>query len=233
MTEMPRFNRGPYSLLRLVAALAILAAGAPHVGTAELLPVSDAEGLLADIQARATTIDTLAATFRQHRFSRLLREPLVSEGLIYFQRNGKTLIQIDTPEPSQILIQGQSVTIVNPAMALVRKTRLSGSDRMLQAWLAGGAELDNLKQQYDLRLAQSSKGDRYTLQMTPKDSQMARHIASVEIQVHRNVLLPEQIVITTPKGDRTTMQMRVVSLNEPLPAGIFDIVVPEVFQNDR
>ena len=125
------------------------------------------------------------------------------------------------------------MTIVNPAMALVKKTRLSGSDRVLQAWLAGGAALDKLKQQYDLRLAESLQDDRYTLQMIPKDAQMTRHIASVEIQVHRKVLLPEQIVIKTPKGDRTTIQMHIVSINEPLPAGIFDIVVPDVFQNDR
>jgi hypothetical protein len=69
--------------------------------------------------------------------------------------------------------------------------------------------------------------------MTPVDRQMARHLDSLAIEVGAETLLPEKIVITTAKGDRTTVQLQIISTNEPLPKGIFDIVLPETFPSDR
>jgi len=230
---MPRIDHYISGLLRLLAAIVFLATNAPAVSAVDQTPPADPDQVLTRIKARTTTVKTLVASFRQERFSRLLEEPLISEGLIYFERDGMILMQVDTPSSLQLLIEGQSVTVVDAELGLVKKMRLSRLNQTIKTWLAWDAPLEHLKQQYDLQLTEQLNHKRYKLQMTPKAANIARHITAIEVQVSADVLLPEQIIIKSTKGDRTSVRLRFVSINEPLPDGIFDIEIPELFQNDR
>jgi outer membrane lipoprotein-sorting protein len=196
------------------------------------LPV-DPDKLLSDVKARAETIDTLVAQFKQTRISNLLQAPLVSTGLIYFERGGNMLTQVNTPSALQLFVRGQDVMILNPELGTVRKRRVPRSDQMIKAWLEGDVSIDMLTQQYELQATRSLNREGYNLQMIPRDPRIARHVDRVEIELNPATLLPEQVMVRLTKGDRTTVELQYVSINKPLPAGIFDIAIPDMFPDNR
>lgn len=185
--------------------------------------------ILAQIKSRAETVGTFVATFRQKRLTRLLREPLLSEGLIYFEQDGNMLMQINKPSSLKLLFEGQYLTIINSKQALVYKKRLSATDRMMTTWIGFGLPLAAMKQQFNVRLAAPIENNRYRLTLTPQQEDLAQHIAAIEIEVDIDNLLPTQVVISETGGDRTTVDLNFLSINEPLPTGIFTIAIPESF----
>jgi len=217
----------------LLAAIVFLAANLPAVSAVAQSAQVNPERVLAEIKAQAATIKTLVVQFKQERISRLLRKPLISEGLIYFERGGKMLTQINSPSALQLLMENDYVTVVNHDLGVVQKKRLSRSDQMIKTWLEWDVSIESIKTQYNLRLTTLLKLNRYKLQLAPKEEKIARRIAAIEIEINTDTLMPEQIMIQTTNGDRTSVQLHVVSINEPMPAGIFDIEIPELFQNDR
>ena len=221
------------ALIGLAVVMALLAAGAMADTAAEQNSPDNPAQIIADVRSRAAAIDTLVAQFKQIRDSKLLQAPLVSEGLIYFQRYEGMLTQINTPSALQLLIKDRYLTIVNPELGTVIKRRMSRSDQIIKTWLQGDIAFDALSEQYDLQLTRTPHHEHYNLHMLPRDRQIARHIERVEIEIDTATLLPERIMIHTAKGDRTLVLLQFLAINEPLPAGIFDITLPEMFPDDR
>ncbi len=183
----------------LFAVITILASNPPALRPPNRQPLTDPDQVLADIKTQASTIKTLVVQFNQERISRLLRKPLISEGLIYFERDGKMLTRVNSPAALQLLMEDQYVTVVNPELGVVKKRRLSRSDQMIKMWLDGEASIEKIKQHYDLRLTKLVNLNRYRLAMAPKEEKIARHIAVVEIEINTGTLLPEQIIIQNNK----------------------------------
>jgi outer membrane lipoprotein-sorting protein len=211
-----------------VLLLIFLLAG---IAAAQSGPAGNTEEILARIETRVQNVSTFAAHFTQKRVSKLLSEPLVSQGSIYFARDGKMLMQIDTPSTLKVLFEGQYLTVVNPERVLVHKKRISATDRMMTLWMDFGKQLTAKDRPYNVQLTASPGNKGYRLTLTPQREDLARHIAAITIDVDAANLLPAQVVISEPGGDQTTLQLRFLSINKPLPDGIFTITIPEEFQS--
>ena len=230
---MPEIHVHIPPLIRLLVVLVFLAPGSMVAAASDqALPV-DPGKVLTDVKTHAQAINTLVAQFKQTRISKLLQAPLVSTGLIYFERGGNMLTQVNTPSTLQLLIRDQYITIVNPELGTVSKRRVPPSDQMIKTWLEGDVSIDTLTQQYELRVTQSLNQESYNLQMIPRDPHIVRYLDRVEIELNPATLLPRQIMILLTQGDRSTVELQYLSINKPLPAGIFDIKIPEMFPNDR
>ena len=220
-------------LIRRLAFLAFLLPCSIVVAASDQALLVDPAKVLTDVKTHAQSIDTLVAQFKQTRISKLLQAPLVSTGLIYFERGSNMLTQVNTPSALQLLIRDQYITIVNPELGTVSKRRVRRSDQVIKTWLDGNVSIDMLTQQYELEVTRALNHEFYNLQMIPRDPKLARHIDRIEIELDHETLLPRQIMMLSTKGDRTTVALQYLSINKPLPAGIFDITIPEMFTDDR
>ena len=87
----------------------------------ELRPTSELTRVIKSIKEKEKTLKTFTVKFVQIKKSRLLREPLQSEGLIYVDVSGKILIKVIHPSLSTLLLKDNVLIIYYPDLSKTEK----------------------------------------------------------------------------------------------------------------
>ena len=192
-----------------------------------LQPESDLSRIINHIKEKEKTLKTFTATFKQTKTSELLREPLHSEGLIYFDMSGGMLMKVIAPSPLVLLLKENQLILHYPDLARVERKTFGKSDDMFRKYFGIGESVKTLKTKFEIELVKNSSSTRYHLKMIPKKRLGTKHMARIDVLVNPTHWLPEQIHFKEKNGDYTTIQMQFTSINEPLPSNIFDLGLPE------
>ncbi|MFH1992110.1 MAG: outer membrane lipoprotein carrier protein LolA [Pseudomonadota bacterium] len=196
-------------------------------------PESELSRVLECIKKKEKTLKTFTATFRQIKKTYLLNEPLTSEGLIYFDSSGKLLMKVTSPSPLLILFKNSSLLVYYPEIAKAEKRYIGNAESIFKEYFGIAQPVEALKQQYDIQLSSETHSDGYVLKMIPKIKDIAKHIDRIEVFVNPETWLPERIFFTEVKGDRTELWLQFTAVNQPLPPGIFSIILPVTDDRDR
>jgi outer membrane lipoprotein-sorting protein len=170
-------------------------------------------------------LKTFIAKFVQTKKTYLLQEPLYSDGLIYFDCTGKMLLRVINPLPSIILLKDNMMLIYYPDLSKTEERYLGGTDNILKRYFSIGQSIEELKKQYAIQLVSKTHSGGYRLKLIPKMKAISRYIDTIEVVVSPKNWLPEQIHLKEVKGDNTSLRLQFISINEPLPPGIFSIDV--------
>ena len=192
-----------------------------------LQPESDLNRVIRKIKEKEKTLKTFTATFKQTKMSELLREPLRSEGLIYFDMSVGILMNVIVPSPLILLLKENRLIVYYPDLSRVEAKTFGKTDDMFRQYFGIGESAKTLKTRFEIELVEHSPSMGYHLKMTPKNNITAKHILMIEVLVNPDHWLPEQIHFKEKNGDFTTIQMRFTSVNEPLPSNTFEIDMPE------
>jgi outer membrane lipoprotein-sorting protein len=187
---------------------------------------SELNRVISNIKKKEKTLKTFAATFKQTKQSQLLREPLQSEGLIYFDMNGNILMQVISPSPLTLLLKNNQLVLYYPDLSRVEKKTFGKTDNIFRKYLGIGEPVEALKKKFEIKLVTNSHLKGYLLKMIPKDKTAAKYMAMIEILVDPEHWLPEQIYFKEQEGDYTHIQLQFTSVNAPLPPDIFVIELP-------
>ena len=179
------------------------------------------------IKEKEKSLKTVIAKYRQTKKTYLLHEPLHSEGLIYFDSTGKLLMKVTSPSPLLILFKHNTFIVYYPEISKAEERYVGNVENIIGKYLGIGQSAEALKEQYEIQPATKTKSGGYYLKMIPQNKAVAKHIDSIEVFVNPETWLPEQIVFTEVKGDQTTLWLQFISVNQPLPAGIFSIALPD------
>lgn len=179
------------------------------------------------IKEKEKTLKTVTVKFRQTKNTYLLHEPLHSEGLIYFDASGKLLMKVTRPSPLLILFKYSTILVYYPEISKTQERYIGNVENIIKKYLGIGQPVEALKEQYKIRLLKDTKSDGYHLKMTPQQKSVAKHMDSIDVFVKPETWLPERIVFTEVKGDKTELWLQFISINQPLPSGIFSIVLPD------
>ena len=188
---------------------------------------SELNRVISNIKKKEKTLKTFTATFKQTKKSHLLREPLQSEGLIYFDMSGKMLMQVISPSPLTLLLKNNQQILYYPDLSRVEKKTFGKTDSIFRKYLGIGESVEALKKKFEIELVTNTPLKGYLLKMTPKDKTTAKYMVVIEVLVNPKHWLPEQIHFKEQEGDYTHIQLRFTSVNEPLPPDIFTIELPE------
>ena len=194
---------------------------------ANLQSESDLSRVIKKIKEKEKTLKTFTATFKQTKKSELLREPLHSEGLIYFDMSGRILMKVIVPSPLILLLKENRLILYDPDLSRAEKISFGKTDDIFRQYLGIGASVKALKTKFEIELVKNPPSTGYHLKMTPKNNVTAKHIMTIEVLVNPNHWLPEQIHFKEKNGNYTTIQMQFTSINEPLPSNIFEIDLPK------
>jgi outer membrane lipoprotein-sorting protein len=186
--------------------------------------------VLKQVKEKEKTLKTFIAAFLQTKKSHLLRETLTSEGLIYVDIGGKILIKVLHPSQLTLLLKDNMQIIVYPDSGKAKKKITGRTDHILAKYLGVGQPVEMIQKRFEISLGDKISSEKFHLKMIPKNA-VARYIDLIEVEVNRKNGLPEHIYFKEKQGDYTDIRLEYKSINEPIPASIFSIKLPEDSNN--
>ena len=193
----------------------------------DLQPESELTWVIKNIKEKEKGLKTFTAKFVQTKKTYLLQEPLHSEGVIYFDRTGRILLRVISPSPLIVLLKDNMLLVYYPDLSKSEERYLGRTDDILKKYFSIGQSIEELKKQYAIQLVSKTHPDGYRLKLIPKMKAITRYIETIEVLVSPKHWLPERIHFEEVKGDNTSLRLQFISINEPLPSGIFTIDVPK------
>jgi len=197
---------------------------------ANLHTESELSWVIKNMKNKEKSLKTLTAKFAQTKNTRLLKKPLYSEGMIYFDSEGKMLFEVTSPSSVMVLIKSGLLLIYYPDISKTKERYLGNN--FLQKYIGIGQSVEEFRKQYSIQLVSKTDSGAYHLRFTPKMKEIAKRIDMIEIEVRPTQWLPERICFKEKEGDYTSINLKFTSVNEPLPPGIFKINVTEKDEND-
>ncbi len=185
----------------------------------------DLMGVLEKIKAREKSLKTFTAAFSQTKKTQLLKTPLLSGGMIYFDAKGRVLFQVTSPSPVTVILRGGELITWYPDLAKAKKRYVGAG--AVKKYFGIGDTVGELQKLYRIDLASTENGENYRLKLTPRAGDMAKRIEIIEVEVQRDAWLPATIHFREKGGDFTTIKLDFISINEPLPTDIFKVHIPE------
>jgi outer membrane lipoprotein-sorting protein len=198
----------------------------------ELQLESELSWVIKNIKDKEKDLNTFAAKFSQTKKTHLLKEPLHSEGLIYYDSASRMLLQVTSPSSLKVLLEDNMLFVYYPGLSKVEEKYL-GRDNILKKYFGIGQSIEELEKQYEIQLIPKSHSDSYHLKLVPKVPEIARNIEMIQIVVSAKSWLLEQIHFKESEGDYTSIWLEFTSINESLPPGIFTIDLPEDREEGR
>ena len=181
--------------------------------------------IIKNIKEKEKNLKTFTARMVQTKKTHLLRDPMRSEGLIYFDYTGKILMKITIPLPLTILLKENVLLLYYPDLSKAEERYLGNN--IFNKYLGIGQSVDELHERYSIRLVSDTPSEEYHLKLIPKLKTIANYISSIEITVSPENWLPKRIYLEERGGDYTDIWLEFISINEPLPAGIFAVSFPK------
>ena len=192
---------------------------------------SEAKQLLIKIKDKENTLQTFIAKVKQTKKTQLFKDPLHSEGMIYFDKSGKMLLKMTQPSPVIIFFKGDRLYLHYPDYGKTEETYI-GND-FFKKYIGIGTSIDTFYEQYSVEIYSITKSGHYQIRMTPKQERMAKKIEMIDVIINTNDMLPDQIRILEKDGDDTSIALEFTSINQPLPKDIFFIDLGDPSQYDR
>jgi outer membrane lipoprotein-sorting protein len=203
-----------------------LIASAFLAGTAFAAPMSPGEiqDLLNRLQAMHESSNSLQANFREERHMSMLKEPVVTQGKIWFTIPDKIRRDIGGNTPSTTVINGRKMVIFYPKFKeeevydLEKRPMLKES---LQA-LTAGLNFRQVSTYYNVE--GSKEGNEYRIVLTPKTAAIRKVVKSVTLTMDRN-LTPQHVLFESARGERVEITYSDVRRG-PVPESMYQFSAP-------
>jgi chaperone LolA len=179
-----------------------------------------AEDLTARLEAANKDVSSLSGEFTQRNKLKLFKQELKSKGRFYFQRPRKIRWEYLDPDPSTLILDGNTATLRTPGAApqtfdLSKDATMRAIFDQLLTWLGPGS-MASAKNDYDLTEAGT------TLTLTPKaSSPVAKAFTRIELRLDPKTLLMRSILLTEKNGDEKEITFTKVTRNAALPKDAF------------
>lgn len=195
-----------------------------------LQPVADSRPILADLQRKMASLESVYFEFAQERQLQLFAEPLKSEGVMLIDRPGQIRWETTSPYQSILLGNQKSVAQFEKTDGQWKKLKL-GFPQMLkrvmdQMTLMHQGRLDALTSDFTISVA---TGHVAVVTMVPKDENVRSMLSSLEVIFQPDFSASREVVMHEPGGDFTRIIFRKEKRNVKFPAGTFDQTKPLEF----
>jgi outer membrane lipoprotein carrier protein len=166
---------------------------------AKSAPLSEAElkNLLAAIRQNRTT----QADFQERRVIRLMKNPVLSSGTVWFQPPNKFRREVKGNSPSVTVSDGRELWIYYPNFKSAERYPL-GKGSPLDATVAAinsALNLENIETSFNVSATKSDNG--HELQLLPRTAAMKRVFQKLDLRINSEFRV-ERTDMLLPNGDR-------------------------------
>jgi outer membrane lipoprotein carrier protein len=197
----------------LALALASVAKGAP-------ISESELKNLLVAIRQNRST----QADFQEQRVIRLMKNPVLSSGTVWFQPPNKFRREVKGNSPSVTVSDGRELWIYYPNFKSAERYPL-GKGSPLDATVAAinsALNLENIETSFNVSATKSDNG--HELQLLPRTAAMKRVFQKLDLRINSEFRV-ERTDMLLPNGDRivTTYSNQT---RAPIPPSTFEFKPP-------
>ena len=189
---------------------------------AKSAPISDSElkNLLAAIRQNRTT----QADFQEQRVIRLMKNPVLSSGTVWFQPPNKFRREVKGNSPSVTVSDGRELWIYYPNFKSAERYPL-GKGSPLDATVAAinsALNLENIETSFNVTATKTENGNE--LQLLPRTAAMKRVFQKLDLRINDKFRV-ERTDMLLPNGDRivTTYSNQT---RAPIPPSTFEFKPP-------
>jgi outer membrane lipoprotein-sorting protein len=189
---------------------------------ARTAPLSEADlkNLLAGVRQNRST----QADFQEQRVLRLMKKPILSSGMIWFQPPNKFRREVKGNSPSITVSDGRQLWIYYSNFKSAERYPLgkgSPLDSTVTA-INSALNLENIENTFQITAIKSDKG--YELTLLPRTGSMKRVFQKLDLHINENLRV-ERTDMLLPNGDRivTTYSNQT---RAPVPASSFEFKPP-------
>ena len=189
---------------------------------AKSAPISEAElkNLLAAIRQNRST----KADFQEQRVIRLMKNPVLSSGTVWFQPPNKFRREVAGNSPSVTVSDGRELWIYYPNFKSAERYPL-GKGSPLDATVAAinsALNLENIETSFNVSATKSDNG--HELQLLPRTAAMKRVFQKLDLRINSEFRV-ERTDMLLPNGDRivTTYSNQT---RAPIPPSTFEFKPP-------
>ena len=203
--------------MRVGIAVAVLLAATAVSRAAEV------DALLGRLDAQSRAVQSLAGDFTQKNRVKIFKQTVVSTGRFYFQRPRRIRWEYLSPDPSTLVLNGDTATLKTPGAApqvfdLAHDAVMRTVFDQLLLWMGGGP-LDKAKADYDLS-AGGTDGEPSLVLVPKPGGPIARAFARIELRFDSQLLL-RGILLRESSGDEKELSFSKMQRNAKLPADAF------------
>jgi outer membrane lipoprotein-sorting protein len=184
--------------LTLLFALQAAAATPPEPLPRELLALRDSLQRTAKLSARFTQTRHLAA----------LHDALITEGTLEYQKGGRLVWRTLPPAESELVLEGQHVTISYPGMGAAQTVDFSSEPGMGKVFETIRAVLEaNLDGLLPLFTLTVERKEPLSISLSPRTEELARTLKRIQLDFDRSLRLV-RVLLNEPDGDSTEISFR-------------------------
>src|SRR6266481_7313335 len=185
-------------------------------------PLSESElkNLLAAIRQNRST----QADFQEQRVIRLMKNPVVSSGTVWFQPPNKFRREVKGNSPSVTVSDGRELWIYYPNFKSAERYPL-GKGSPLDATVAAinsALNLENIENMFQVNATKTDKG--HELALIPRTASMKRVFQKLDLHIDDNLRV-ERTDMLLPNGDRIVTSYS-NQTRSPVPASTFEFKPP-------
>jgi outer membrane lipoprotein-sorting protein len=218
-----RYHAGSHRSTRLVTCALLPLVAVALAASQTVAPGNLFDQLFARTLAKRQSIQSIRARFTETTTSSLLERPLVSHGTVIAAPPSRVLMTYTDPDHRTIAIDSKSLVVVWPDRREREKIDISQTQKRIDQYFAQ-ATIGQLRSMFEIT-AQPDGTMRETdrVDMRPKRKQIKEGLERLEIWIDRESLLPVQLQMTFPGGDKKTIKLDDVTVNVPITDETFRI----------
>jgi outer membrane lipoprotein-sorting protein len=168
-------------------------------------------------------LKTLTAKFTETTTSSMLTRPLIASGTVAVERPSKVVLHYLLPEPRDVLIDGDRLTVSWPGRGIRDVTNIASANRRIQKYFVD-SNPGELRASFDIVSRKADDRPKtYRLTMTPKRKQIREGLSGLDLWLDQTSLLLAAMRMQFPNGDTKLMVLEDVVANPPIDPAVFTI----------
>lgn len=223
------------ALVLLAAGLLVVLAPRPAAGDkapdprrADLAPGERLPALVERVRWEHARLQTLEADFRQLKESELLLEPVEARGVFSYEAPDRVRWEYVGAEPISLLIDGDQMTTWYRDLDQAERIDVGRHSQRILEYLGAGSSMARLMEYFDVVLRTPGDGSLpYHLELEPRYARVARRLRRMDVWIHPELFLPSRLRYVEADGDVTEYVFTNMRVNAGLPAGRFELTLPE------
>ena len=182
--------------------------------------------LIDKIDQKNATIESLRATFRQHKEISLLTEPLDTEGVFYLKKSEGMRFEFQPGDDLTLIINKEEMVSLSPGAKKASRFKIKRRRGLIQKLLSD--RLGTLTKYFDLELLPSETGQDRGLLLKPAKRKVRKRFQEIRIWVGGDDLI-RRLKVVSDDGDVMDLTLEDITIDAEVPSELFDTTIPEDF----
>jgi outer membrane lipoprotein-sorting protein len=203
----------------VVTSVFLVAFAIPLVGLTQKGSLQD---LLARVDARLLSLQSLSASFEQTREIKINGEKIQAKGRLYLKKPKEILLEYTEPERQKLLVKNSVVMLYLPSLNQIQRFDL-GASKEGQDLFIFWEPLGNLEKRFTIAPSRQKDSRFRYVELVPKDETMG--FRKLILGLDTDLLLPRVIEVEEAGGDVVRMVLSNVKINPGFSQSLFELNV--------